>query len=190
MRKAPKSFDDTDAEDKDELLRAAFAPENRILDPAYIEHGKDWKMFQWLRVRHRVDAEMMAEWCGDLRENLRPAAIRYLLHGELGSGVLQNLVPNEGRPRWLKEYSVVCQLLEDHGKEPWRYKSLLVALFPDRFHVQDQEEEEIGFIPSQRHSSNGYRNGGTTIRCAAKSLPTTRNALGRHGSGETASRRA
>ena len=147
LRKAPKSFDDTDAEGKDELLRAAFAPENRILDPAYIEHGKDWKMFQWLRVRHRVDAETMAEWCGDLRENLRPAAIRYLLHGELGSGVLQNLVPNEGRPRWLKEYSVVCQLLEDHGKEPWRYKSLLVALFPDRFHVQDQEGEEERIHP-------------------------------------------
>ena len=135
LRETPKSFDDTDAEGKDELLRAAFAPENRILDPAYIEHGKDWKMFQWLRVQHRVDTETMAKWYRDLRENLRPAAIRYLLHGALGSGVLQNLVPNEGRPLWLKEYSVVCQLLEDQGVEPWRCQSLLGALFPDRFPV-------------------------------------------------------
>ena len=135
LRKAPKSFDDTDAEGKDELLRAAFAPENQILDPAYIEHGKDWKVFQWLRVQHRVDAETMAKWYRDLRENLRPAVIRYLLYGELGSGVLQNLVPNEGRPHWLQEYGGVCQLLEDQGVEPWRCQSLLGALFPNRFPV-------------------------------------------------------
>ena len=116
-------------------MRAAFAPEHRILDPAYIEHGEDWKVFQWLRVQHRVDAETMAKWYRDLRENLRPAAIRYLLYGELGSGVLQNLVPNEGRPHWLQEYGGVCQLLEDQGVEPWRCQSLLGALFPDRFPV-------------------------------------------------------
>ena len=136
LREAPGWFDDNDADGKDELLRAAFAPDDRVLDPgAYIERSEDWRVFRWLRVQHRVDAEMMAEWCGDLRENLRPAAIRYLLHGELGSGVLQNLVPNEGRPHWLQEYGGVCQLLEDQGVEPWRCQSLLGALFPDRFPV-------------------------------------------------------
>ena len=135
LREAPGSFDDTDTEGKDVLLRAAFAPENRILDPVYIEHGKDWKVFQWLRVQHRVDAETMAKWYRDLRENLRLSAIRYLLYGELGSGVLQNLVPNEGRPHWLQDYGGVCHLLEDQGVEPWRCQSLMGALFPDRFPV-------------------------------------------------------
>ena len=143
LRKAPKSFDDTDAEGKDELLRAAFAPENRILDPAYIEHGKDWKVFQWLRLQHRVDAETMARWYRDLRENLRPAAIHYLLHGDLGSGVLQNLVPNEGGPHWLQEYGGVCQLLEDQCEESWRRQSLLGALFPDQFSAPEPLPDPI-----------------------------------------------
>ena len=132
LRKAPKSFDDTDAEGKDELLRAAFAPENRILDPAYIEHGKDWKVFQWLRVQHRVDAETMAKWYRDLRENLRPAAIRYLLHGNLAMRVLSYLVAPNVRPPWLQEYADVRAVLEELDEKPWRCQSLLGALFPDQ----------------------------------------------------------
>ena len=139
----PDLFDHDDADGKDELLRAAFAPDDRVLDPAYIERSEDWRVFRWLRVQHRVDAAMITEWYGDLPEDHYPPAIRYLLYGGLGPGVLQNLVPNEGRPRWLKEYSVVRQLLEDQGVEPWRCQSLLGALFPDRFPVQHQEEERV-----------------------------------------------
>ena len=132
LRAAPQSFDDTDAEGKDELLRAAFAPENRILDPAYIEHGKDWKVFQWLRVQHRVDAETMAKWYRDLRENLRPAALRYLLHGNLERRVLSYLVAPDVRPPWLQEHDDVRAVLEELDEEPWRCQSLLGALFPDQ----------------------------------------------------------
>ena len=129
----PDRFDHTDADTNDELLRAAFAPDNRSLDPAYIERSEDWRVFRWLRVQHRVDAAMMAEWSADLPEDLHPAAMHYLLHGELGSGVLQHLVPSEGRPRWLREYDDVRRLVEDQCEEPWRRQSLLGALFPDRF---------------------------------------------------------
>lgn len=121
-----------DTEGKDEFLRAAFAPENRVLDPAYVKHREDWRVFRWLRVQHRIDAATMATWYTDLREDRRPAAFDYLLHGQLGPSVLQHLVSIEARPRWLLEYDDVCRLAEDLSTEPRRRQSLLGALFHDR----------------------------------------------------------
>ncbi len=137
LRNTSGEFDHTDADAKDESLRAAFAPDDRVLDPAYIERNEDWRVFRGLRVQHGVDAALMAEWCADLPEDLYPAAIHYLLHGELASSVLQRLVPIEGRPRWLREYDGVCQLVENRCEEAWRCQSLLGALFPSEFHVHD-----------------------------------------------------
>ena len=133
LRDASHLVDHYDADGRDELLRAAFAPDDRVLHSAYIERSEDWRVLRWLRVQHRVDAAMMAEWCANLPEDLQPAAIRYLLHGEIGSSVLQHLVPIEGRPLWLREYEDVCRLVEDQCEEHWRRKSFLVALFPDQF---------------------------------------------------------
>ena len=135
--------DHTEADGKDELLRVVFAPDDRVLDPAYIERSEDWRVFRWLRVQHRVDAETMAEWCADLSEDHHPAAIHYLLYGELGSSVLQRLVPIEGRPRWLREYDGVCRLVEDQCEESWRRQSLLGALFPDQFHARESLPDPI-----------------------------------------------
>ena len=143
LREPPESFDDTDADGKDELLRAAFAPDARVLDPAYIECNEDWRVFRWLREQHRVGAERMAEWCADLPKDLYPAAIHYLLHGDLGSRVLRHLVPIEGRPRWLREYDDVCQLVEDQCEEYWRRQSLLGALFPDQFRAPEPPPDPI-----------------------------------------------
>ena len=143
LRDATSPLDHADADGKDELLRAAFAPDDRVLDPAYIERSEDWRVFRWLRVQHRADAAMMAKWCADLCKDLHTAAIRYLLHGELGSGVLQHLVPIEGRPRWLREYDDVCRLVEDQCEEPWRRQSLLGALFPDRFRAPEPPPDPI-----------------------------------------------
>ena len=143
LRDARSPLDHADADGKDELLRAAFAPDDRVLDPAYIERSEDWRVFRWLRVQHRVDAAMMARWCADLPKNLHPAAIHYLLHGEIGSSVLQHLVPIEGRPHWLREYDDVCRLVEDQCEEPWRRQSLLGALFPERFGVPGPPPDPI-----------------------------------------------
>ena len=137
LRDAPSPLDHTDADGKDELLRASFAPDGRILDPTYIERSEDWRVFRWLRVRHRADAAMMAKWCGDLPKDLHPAAIHYLLHGEIGFGVLQHLVPIEGRPHWLRKYDDVCRLVEDQCEESWRRQWLLGALFPNRFRAPE-----------------------------------------------------
>ena len=143
LRDVPDRLDHTDADTNDELLRATFAPDNRVLDPAYIEQNEDWRVFRWLRVQHRVDAAMIAEWYADLPEDLHAAAIHYLLHGELGSSVLQHLVPIDGRPRWLREYEDVCRLVEDQCEESWRRKSLLVALFPNQFSASEPQRDRI-----------------------------------------------
>ena len=143
LRDTPDLLDHTDADGEDESLRAAFSPDDRVLDPAYIERSEDWRVFRWLRVQHRVDAAMMAEWCASLPKDLHPAAIHYLLHGELASSVLQILVPIKGRPRWLREYDDVCRLVEDQCEESWRRQSLLGALFPDQFRAPEPLPESI-----------------------------------------------
>ncbi|WP_419859976.1 sacsin N-terminal ATP-binding-like domain-containing protein [Candidatus Palauibacter sp.] len=126
---------EADGDLDDEVLRSAFAPSNRVLDSAYIERREDWTMFRWLRVHHRVDAVEIANWYVDVREDLRPAALRYLLDGKLQDPVLRNLMSLRTRPPWLQDFDGVRQMLKDICKEPWRRRSLLGALFPDRFHV-------------------------------------------------------
>ena len=148
QKKALGSFYDTDEEGKDELLRAAFAPDDRVLDPAYIERSEDWRVFRWLRVEHNVDAKMMANWYTDLEEDRRPDSVRYLLDGELQEHVLSRLVPLNARPQWLWDFDDVRRMLEDLCDEPWRRLRLLSALFPDQFAPEplpDQIESDTFF---------------------------------------------
>ena len=135
LREASALRDETDVDLKDEFLRSAFAPNARILDSPYIERREDWTVFRWLRVQHRVDATEMADWYTGLEEDLRPAAVRYLLDGELQERVLSHLVPRNTRPPWLVDFDDVRRMLEDLCTEPWRRQRLLGALFPDRFHT-------------------------------------------------------
>ena len=128
---------EADRDLEEELLRSAIAPNSRILDPAYIEHREDWSMFRWLRVQHRVDAAEIADWYMDVKEDLRPAALRYLLYGELQGHVLSHLVPLNAHPPWLRDFDDVRQMLEDLCEEPWRRQRLLGALFPDHFHAPE-----------------------------------------------------
>ena len=122
-----------DGDLRDEFLRSAFAPDDLILAPEYIGRPEDWIVFRWIRMQHRVDANEISDWYSDIREDLQPAALRYLLHGRLQEPVLRHLNSRETRPSWLRDYDSIRQMLEDICKEPWRRKSLLVALFPERF---------------------------------------------------------
>ena len=137
LREASGLRDDADGDLEDEFLRSAFAPNDRILDPAYIERGEDWSVIRRLRGQHRVDAAEMADWYMDLEEGLRPAAARYLLDGELQERVLSYLVPLNARPPWLRDYDDVRRMLEDLCEESWRRQRLLGALFPDQFHMPE-----------------------------------------------------
>ena len=132
LKQASAMWNEADGDLRDEFLRSAFAPDDQILDPEYIGHPDDWSVFRWLRVQHRVDADEIAGWYSDVREELRPAALRYLVDGRLQKRVLECLTPLEARPSWLRDYDSVRQMLEDICEEPWRQR-LLSTLFPDRF---------------------------------------------------------
>ena len=139
LLRRPREFgSDVDGELEDEFRRSAFAPDARILDPAYIQRREDWDTFRWLRTQHRVDAADIADWYMDLERSERPAAVRYLLYGELQDRVLSRLIPINTRPPWLQNYDDVERLLEDVCDESWRRQRLLGALFPDRHHGPEE----------------------------------------------------
>ena len=133
LQEASALRDQADEDLDDELLRSAFAPNVRILDPAYIECPEDWILFRWLRVQHRVDAAEIADWYRDVEEDLRPAALRYLLDGRLRNSVLSLLISREARPSWLRDFDGVRRMLERICEERWRRQGLLGALFPEQF---------------------------------------------------------
>ncbi|MYF83701.1 MAG: hypothetical protein F4176_06170 [Acidimicrobiia bacterium] len=119
---------------KDELLLSGFAPGNQVLDPRYIACPRDWRLLRWLRPQTvRVADREIAIWYRDTDEDLRPAALRYLLLGGQRDSVLQKLIPHGSRPRWLSDLDGVRHMLEDICDEPWRRRVLLVTLFPERF---------------------------------------------------------
>ena len=125
--------DELDEDLRDEFLRSAFAPNDRILDLAYIGCREDWSVFLWLRGKHSVNANEIADWYRNVREDLRPAALRYLVYGRLQERVLWRLISLEACPLWLQDYDSVCQMLEGICEEHWRRRRLLSTLFPDRF---------------------------------------------------------
>ena len=143
LREASGLRDQAEGDLEDEFLRSAFAPNARTLDPAYIERREDWSVFRWLRVQHRVDAAEMADWYMGLEKGLHPAAVRYLLDGELRSRVLSFLVPLNTRPPWLRNYDAVCRMLEDLGEEPWRRQGLLGHLFHERFRAPEAPPRQV-----------------------------------------------
>ncbi|WP_294540253.1 hypothetical protein [uncultured Rhodoblastus sp.] len=122
-----------DADVADELLRAKFAPSRRTLAEAYVVEAADLTLFMRLRVRHQIDARMIATWYAALNAALRPAALTYLLRGKLQQDVLKWLVGAENRPDWLVDYDEVREMLEGLAEERWRSQALLAALFPEHF---------------------------------------------------------
>ena len=112
----------------DEPKRAAFAPDAHVLDSAYTP--EDAAVFRRLRMRLQIDSATMAAWFTDIDDSKRPAALRYLLHGNLQNEILEKLVPSETRPPWLSDHSDVSRMV-DGLSDPWRCESLLIALFPD-----------------------------------------------------------
>ena len=133
LRTPPANWEPEDEDTADELLRAAMAPDGGVLAPSFVECADDWKVFRYLRERHRVDAAAMAEWYPELPERVHGEAIRYLLHGNLDKDVLRHLIEPSRRPSWLRNYESVRALLDGLGEEAWRCEGLLGSLFPDRF---------------------------------------------------------
>lgn len=90
----------------DEHLRAAFAPDNRVLHPDYQASPRARQAIDFFKacrgeVKAREDA--LAEWIfGAMDEKRQVAALRYILIGDLGKGVLK-VLRADGRRTWLAD---------------------------------------------------------------------------------------
>lgn len=94
------SSDELDKDRKDELLRAAFAPDERILAETY--KGESIKFIVLCRQRLQSTTEMMAEWAKSLDdENRQKGVFEYLLHGELRLDFGKHLSEKIDRGSWL-----------------------------------------------------------------------------------------
>ena len=130
--------DDRDVEE--ELRRAAFAPDSSVLAPEYIRALEDVTVFRRLRGPYQVGAATLAGWYADLPDSRWSAALRYLLHGELNSQVLEQIVSDHARPGWLADYAAVLEMLSAITDDVWRRESLLAALFPERYEPPAEDE--------------------------------------------------
>ena len=137
LREASALGGESDGNVKEDLLLAGFAPEDRILDSSYIGCPEDWKLFRWLRPQPSVNGADIANWFGDVEEDLRPDALRYLIEGRLRDRVLTRLRVKGILPSWLRDSNSVRPMLRAICDQPWRRGSLLGALFPDRSRVPE-----------------------------------------------------
>lgn len=119
--------------DKDEQLRAAFAPKSALLDDSYIGDKGDADTFRHLRVRYEADAERLWGWIREAPADRRPAALRYLVSGELKVSLLEKAMNVEDRPTWLQDHQGVVQLAGQSGIRPADKNELLLRLFPGQY---------------------------------------------------------
>lgn len=90
----------------DEARRAAFAPAERRLSPAYA--GSATEFFLACRPEMRAPIIALTDWARAAEPgDSSVAVLRYLLEGELGRGLAQEL-RRDGRPSWLDDISDSC----------------------------------------------------------------------------------
>lgn len=92
--------------EKDESMRSAFAPPDRVLSPQYSAEAA-W-LFTALRLRLRADAKLLAEWTrqSDCKAALQ-ASLLYLATGDLRQEMATQL-----GPVWMKEILLDATYLE------------------------------------------------------------------------------
>lgn len=122
----------TTADKRDETLRAAFAPDNRLLAEAYTETTIGF--FLVCRGPMAARIEDMAEWALVADTDMRKSAVlRYLLRGELRDGLtdcLRSQFKTLPDNHWLKKLPD-SQLLRGFSHRERRMLLLLLDLLPD-----------------------------------------------------------
>ncbi len=93
---------DRDDRREDERLRAEFAPSSRVLSPEY--EGPAVAFFDACRETLEAPARLLAEWVVEAQDLPRQeAALRYLAHGELSTGVIEVLKQRGLAGTWLSD---------------------------------------------------------------------------------------
>lgn len=119
--------DERDEVEADERLRAAFAPQECRLNPAYT--GPGLAFFLACRPRLEAGVELMAEWILlATSEPTRVAALKYLLKGELREHLAEELRRQRDDNKWL-----------------WQLKSGLFDWFKDKFPDEAERFEILAY---------------------------------------------
>ena len=115
---------DEGADNPDEPLRAAFAPDNRLLAGDY--NGNALEFFKASRSELNAPPELIAQWAMHASDDQkRLAALKYLLEGQLRRGLAFNIW-NRIAGTWLHNLAT-SPLLTDHFNS-WERSKILVEL--------------------------------------------------------------
>lgn len=122
--------------EKDEQMRAAFAPSVAQLNPAYT--GKALAFFLACRDRLSADVATLAEWVLQAgNESTRVAALRYLLDGELRDRLADVLRRQRSDQKWLWQLDR-CEWFTAHFKpeEQHQFRTYVLQQFDEVFRRQ------------------------------------------------------
>lgn len=122
-----------------EQRRAAFAPPHALLSEEYVSDREDAEIYRRLRNGHTVTSDILQGWITELESpEQRIHALRYLQEGELGHELLISF-RNE-QQGWIRDFSLVSELLDSMPESDEAHKHILMDLFPDAFSLRTDKE--------------------------------------------------
>ncbi len=122
-----------------EQRRAAFAPPHALLSEEYVSDREDAEIYRRLRNGHTVTSDILQGWITELESpEQRIHALRYLQEGELGHELLISF--RSEQQGWIRDFSLVSELLDSMPESEEAHKHILMDLFPDAFSLRTDKE--------------------------------------------------
>lgn len=117
---------------REEQRRAILAPPHALLSEEYVSSKEDAETYRKLRNGHTVTPEILQGWITELESpDKRIQALTYLQEGELGHDLLKSF--RSEQQGWIRDFSLVSELLASMTERDDDHKHILMALFPDAF---------------------------------------------------------
>lgn len=124
--------------DNDEMLRADFAPDDRVLSEEYTEECVE--LFRICRAGFSAPVKDMVDWALDAQaDDQQLAVINYLLHGELNYEFAEKL-RGEGRYSWLAEIRA-CSSFQMLNREEQEQVLWLLKIYIPTDDSEDESED-------------------------------------------------
>ncbi len=124
---------------REEQRRAAFAPPHALLSEEYVSDREDAEIYRRLRNGHTVTSDILQGWITELESPEQQIhALRYLQEGELGHELLISF--RSEQQGWIRDFSLVSELLDSMPESEEAHKHILMGLFPDAFSLRTDKE--------------------------------------------------
>ena len=124
---------------REEQRRAILAPPHALLSEEYVSDRKDAETYRKLRNVHTITSEILRGWITELESpEQRIHALRYLQEGELGHELRISF--RSEQQGWIRDFSLVSELLDSMPESDEAHKHILMDLFPDAFSLRTDKE--------------------------------------------------